>query len=106
MNLRKLEGRQPFYDARNKPAVSLVEKPDWRGPQQYLEEAIRTHCSDLTLEFLQTKTGHEFVTAIELHHELHGYEIEWRNCTDTGCIQDGLAWTEIALAAMAKMEAE
>lgn len=102
MNLRKLETRQPFYIAgrESAPKNDEVTVP-WRGPDEYLEEAIRTGCSDLSLAFLQTPTGREFVTALELHHQQHGLGVAWPDCPEQACQQDGLAWCGIAVAALA-----
>ena len=94
--MKKLEGRVPFYIAGQQAAAQADHGHAWHGPEQYLEEAIRLRQSDAVLEFLQTGTGRDVVSAMELHHQQHG-EIAWRNCPDVECYQLGLACAQIAV---------
>lgn len=102
-NMRKLDGHVPFYMAGQPKADPTEHRHAWHGPDQYLEEAIRTQASDLALEFLMSSAGVDVVSAMELHHQRHG-EISWRHCRDVECYQLGLACAQIAVLETLRIE--
>lgn len=105
MNLRKLDGRVPFYivGAEQKPDKNGVVLHDWCGPDQYLEEAIKTGASDTVLRFLDSPAGAEFATVQELHHQAHG-AIRFDECRDGECQRDFAAWWPLLVAGMSAKE--
>lgn len=99
-----IPAKLPFYihkaDAVSGAAPDTYLHP-WQGPDQYLEEAIRSGASDETLLFLQTGLGRTFCAALELHHQVHGALI-WSECDDRECVVDFRQWAELAIWEKAK----
>lgn len=109
MNLRKLDGRVPFFIVdrdRNPREISQKNGAvlhDWCGPDQYLEEAIKTGASDTVLRFLDSPSGREFATVQELHHQAHG-ATRFDECRDAECRQDFAAWWPLLVAGVGSGE--
>lgn len=101
MNLKKLDGRVPFYIAgqRENSAENALDLHYWCGPDQYLEEAIKTGASDTVLQFLDSGAGREFATVQELHHSAHG-AVRFDECRDVECRRDFALWWPLLVAGM------
>lgn len=92
-NIRKLEGRVPFYIHR--PDAPEAQPPAvFASAADYLEAAIANGAGDELLSWLDSGQADDSVGLLECHRQLHG-DVPWRDCRSEGCRKDYALTVEV-----------